>query len=82
MENTEELFDWILNQNCVRGSRPNDQGCWINTSAPPAFFVPRTRQLTLTDGKTYIINRTTACKAFGLDKKGEIILANLPLPLK
>jgi hypothetical protein len=80
-QSAEELFDWIVNSNCVRGSRPHDQGCWLQTSAPPATFAPDTRRLTLTDGKTYIINRKTACKALSLDKKNETFLATLPTTL-
>ena len=72
-----ELFDWLVNANCVRGSRANDNGCWLSGSEKPKFFCEKTRILELEDGQQFILAKKTVCKALGLDKKSEIILNGL-----
>lgn len=73
-----ELFDWIVNNKHVRGSRRNDSGLWIHNGSKPKFFCPKTRVVELEDGTRYLIKRETACKALGLDKTSEQILLTLP----
>ena len=76
-----ELFDWILNENCIRGSKIDDLGIWVNNSAKPLRFCPTTRTIELKDGTKYIIKQKTICKAIGLDKKSEKVLNSLPIIL-
>ena len=74
----QELFDWLLNPVCLRGSRPNDQGVWFTGSAAPSKWNPDMRILELTDGKRFILKKETASKVLNLDKKSEQVLAALP----
>jgi hypothetical protein len=75
-----ELFDWIVNEKNVRGSRMDDNGLWLHTSAKPEFFDPITRLLFLEDKSNYLLQKSTICKALDLNKKSDKILFNLPLP--
>ena len=72
------LFDWIVNANCVRGSRANDQGVWLSTSACPLSFSPLDRRLVLADKSQYLLRKETSCRALGLDRRSELVLAALP----
>jgi len=75
----EELFDWMVNANCVRGSRLNDHGIWLSGSAKPCRWDPETRLVELTDGKRYKLNKEHASKALNLDRKSETALAALSI---
>jgi len=75
----QELFDWLLNSICLRGSRPNDQGVWFTGSAAPSKWNPESRILELADGKRFLLKKETASKALNLDRKSEQVLAALPL---
>ncbi len=75
-----ELFDWIINEKCLRGSTKNDNGCWLSNSETPKYFCEKSRIVELNDGRTYLIQKNTICKALGLDKKSENVLSNLPNP--
>lgn len=82
--NTEpaiELFDWFANKKHIRGSREGDNGIWINNSAKPISFCPKSRVVVLEDGTRYLLNRKTASKALGLDKMSEQVLLALPLTI-
>ena len=72
-----ELFDWIANKNNIRGSKPGDLGVWLHTSAKPVSFCPLTRVVVLEDGKRFLLQKKTICKALGLDKMSEQALACL-----
>ena len=72
-----ELFDWFANKKHIRGSREGDNGVWINNSAEPITFCPKSRVVVLEDGTRYLLNKKTASKAFGLDKASEQILLAL-----
>ena len=72
-----ELYDWMLNEKCVRGSMKNDNGVWLYQSAKPKSFDAPTRTLTLSDGTRYIIKRETMCKALNLNKTSEHTLTVL-----
>ena len=72
-----ELFDWIVYNNCIKGSKLNDNGMWLSTTNKPITFNNSTRIIMLEDGKKYLIKRETVCKALGLDKKSEKILGEL-----
>ena len=69
-----ELYDWIINEKCVRGSKQDDMGMWLSNSSKPIRFCPVTRVVELIDGSKYIIKQKTICKAIGLDKKSEKVL--------
>jgi hypothetical protein len=73
-----ELFDWMINANCLRGSKANDNGCWMSCSEKPTFFCEKTRIVELADGQRFLISKKTVCKALGLDKQSEKILNELP----
>lgn len=83
---TTELYDWILNENRVRGSVKGDHGFWVcgannegdminyePEKEKPLSFNPKTR-ITITDGRQYIIAKATVCKALSLNKESERIL--------
>ena len=72
-----ELFDWIINDNTLRGSKNDDNGCWMSTSPKPLSFSPQTRIVELEGGNRFIIKKETICKALGLDKKSENTLNKL-----
>ena len=72
-----ELFDWIINDNTLRGSKKDDNGCWMSTSPKPLSFSPQTRIVELEGGNRFIIKKETICKALGLDKKSENTLNKL-----
>jgi len=74
-----ELFDWIVNNKHVRGSRRNDCGLWLHNSAMPKYFNPDNRIVELEDGSCYLLKKNTVCKALGLDKISEAKLAVLPV---
>ena len=78
MKKAVELMDWIVNEKSVRGSRPNDNGLWISHSPKPLSFCPQTRIITVENGDSFLLNKNTVCKAIGLDKKSDSILAKLP----
>ena len=73
-----ELFDWIVNNKHVRGSRRDDCGIWLHNSATPKYFNPVTRIIELEDGTSFLIKKNTVCKALGMDKTSEAKLAVLP----
>ena len=73
-----ELFDWFANKKHIRGSREGDNGIWINNSAKPISFCPKSRVVVLEDGTRYLLNKKTASKVFGLDKTSEQVLSALP----
>jgi hypothetical protein len=77
MEPTIELFDWMINDNILRGSKKDDNGLWMKTSEKPLFFSPQTRIVELEGGEKFLIKKETICKALGLDKKSETILTRL-----
>lgn len=62
----EILYDWILSDSCIRGSRKNDAGVWISTSPKPIHYDPNTNILTLENKKQYRIYRDDVCKALQL----------------
>lgn len=72
-----ELFDWMINDNTLRGSKKDDNGCWMSTSPTPLSFSPQTRIVELKGGEKFIIKKETICKALGLDKKSENTLNKL-----
>lgn len=72
-----ELFDWFVNDRCVRGSRAGDKGNWISNSAKPVYFNKTTRIIELEDGMRYLINDHTISKALGLNVLSNKILASL-----
>jgi len=74
-----ELFDWFANKKHIRGSREGDNGIWINNSAKPISFCPKSRVVVLEDGTRYLLNRKTASKALGLDKMSEQVLGDLSI---
>lgn len=76
--NVVELFDWLVNAQCVRGSRPKDGGLWLSGSAAPVAFDAAQRIVTLVDGRRYQLRKETAAKVLGLNKAAEIFLATLP----
>ena len=76
-----ELFDWFANKKHIRGSREGDNGVWINNSAKPVSFCPKSKVVVLEDGTRYLLNRKTASKALGLDKTSEQFLLAFPLTL-
>lgn len=71
MQQVVELFDWIINQNTLRGSKKGDNGMWMNTSEKPIFFSPTSRIIELADGKQFLIKKENACKALNMDKTAE-----------
>lgn len=73
-----ELFDWLVNAQCVRGSRPQDGGLWVSGSAAPVAFDAGLRIVTLSDGRRYRLRKDTAAKVLGLHKAAEVFLAGLP----
>jgi hypothetical protein len=75
-----ELFDWLVNAQCVRGSRPKDGGLWVSGSAAPVAFDAGLRIVTLEDGRRYRLRKETAAKVLGLNKAAEVFLASLPPP--
>jgi hypothetical protein len=75
-----ELFDWIINSKNVRGSKKDDNGMWLNTSAKPLYFCPQSRIIYLEDNTKYLLKKSTICKAIDLDKNSDKILQSLPLP--
>ena len=77
MEKKVELFDWIINDKTLRGSKKDDNGCWMSSSPKPLFFSPQTRIIELEGGEKYLIKKENICKALGLDKKSEITLNRL-----
>jgi len=80
MSAVQELFDWIINPTCVRGSRLGDNGIWISGSAVPLAFDPVSRIVTLADSMKYVLRKETASKALKLHMAGEQFLSGLPLP--
>lgn len=76
-----ELFDWILTDKCLRGSKKDDNGLWMSSSPTPLYFNPQTRIIELADGCLFYIKRQTICKALSLDKRSEKILSLLPCPV-
>ena len=72
-----ELFDWMVNKKHLRGSKLNDNGIWMHTSSKPKTFCQLSRVIELEDGTKFLIKRTTACKALGLDKASELALVEL-----
>ena len=74
----QELFDWIINPKCVRGSRLGDNGIWISGSAVPLAFDPVSRIVTLADNMKYVLRKETASKALKLHMAGEQFLSGLP----
>lgn len=74
MEKIVELFDWMINDKTLRGSKKDDNGCWMSTSPKPLFFSPQSRIIELEGGEKYLIKKENMCKALGLDKKSEIAL--------
>lgn len=77
MEPPVELFDWIINDNTLRGTKKDDNGCWMSTSPKPLAFSPQTRIVKLEGGEKYLIKKENICKALGLDKKSETTLNRL-----
>lgn len=77
MEKIVELFDWMINDKTLRGSKKDDNGCWMSSSPKPLFFYPQTRIIELEGGEKYMIKKENICKALGLDKKSEITLNRL-----
>jgi hypothetical protein len=77
MEKIVELFDWMINDKTLRGSKKDDNGCWMSSSPKPLFFSPQTRIIELEGGEKYLIKKENICKALGLDKKSENTLNRL-----
>ena len=73
-----ELFDWLANPKCIRGSRLFDNGLWVSTSNPPNTFDPLNRIVTLTDGTRFLLKKDTAAKVLQLHKVAEQFLSTLP----
>jgi hypothetical protein len=78
MEKIVELFDWIITDKTLRGSKKDDNGYWMSTSPKPLYFCPQTRIAELYGGEKFLIKKETICRALGLDKKSETILNLLP----
>ena len=57
METPVELFDWIINDNTLRGSKKDDDGCWMSTSPKPLSFSPQTRIVELEGGAKFLIKK-------------------------
>ena len=38
MEKIVELFDWIITDNTLRGSKKDDNGIWMSSSTKPLYF--------------------------------------------
>ena len=74
-----ELFDWIVSSKNVRGSFNNDNGNWQNASAKPVAFDPKTRIVTLEDGKNFLLQIKNICSALKINKISEKCLLGLPL---
>lgn len=72
-----ELFDWMINDNTLRGTKKDDNGCWMSSSPKPLSFSPQTRIVELEGGEKFLIKKENMCKALGLDKKSENILIRL-----
>jgi len=72
-----KLFDWIVNEKSVRGSRQGDKGNWQYDSARPVAFNPVSRVVRLSDGKEFLIAKDTICGVGDLAKQSERILASL-----
>jgi hypothetical protein len=75
---TTILYDWIVSEKSVRGSRTNDGGLWQSTSTPPISYDPETCTVTTKDGKKYRIYSDDICKAAHVDIKSMKVLASLP----
>jgi hypothetical protein len=82
MQRIVELFDWIITNKSVRGSKQNDNGLWMSNSCKPIYFTPNTRIIEVHGGETFLIKKENCCKAIGLDKKSEKWLNELPFPSK
>jgi hypothetical protein len=80
METISELFDWMVTSKSVRGSRKNDEGLWLNNSAKPLYFCPKSRIIYLEDNSKFLLKKETVCKAINLDKNSDGFLFKLPLP--
>jgi hypothetical protein len=72
------LYDWIVTEDCVRGSREGDSGFWLSTSPKPKSFDPDNRILTLVNGTKYILYRENVCKVGKIPSNSERILSSLP----
>ncbi len=85
-----ELYDWIVNNNRVRGSFKGDNGMWLcgannngdlfvydTESEKPVSFDPIKRIIQTTNGNLYILNRKTICKALNLHTMSEKVLSSL-----
>ena len=77
METPVELFDWMINDTILRGSKKDDNGYWMSTSPKPLSFSPQTRIVELEGGEKFLIKKENICKALGLDKKSETTLNRL-----
>ena len=77
METPVELFDWMINDTTLRGSKKDDNGCWMSTSPKPLSFSSQTRIVELEGGEKFLIKKENICKALGLDKKSETTLNRL-----
>ena len=82
MQRFVELFDWIITDKSVRGSKKDDNGMWVSQSPKPIYFTPSTRIIEVEGGDSYLIKKENSCKALGLDKKSEKWLNDLPFPKK
>jgi len=72
-----ELLDWIATTKHIRGSRLGDNGIWIHSGAKPVAFCPKNRVVKLEDGSRFLLQKKTICKALGMDKTSELLLASL-----
>jgi hypothetical protein len=85
-----ELYDWIVNNNRVRGSFMGDNGEWLcgannngdlfvynPESEKPVYFDPVKRIIQTANGNLYILNKKTVCKALNLHTSSEKILSTL-----
>jgi hypothetical protein len=78
MEKIVKLFDWIVTEKSVRGSRQDDNGLWVNNNLKPLYFCPINRVVEVDSGQRFLLTKETICKALGLDEKSNKFLNGLP----
>jgi hypothetical protein len=72
------LYDWIISEKSVRGSRNNDMGQWQSSSAPPIAYDRNEYVVMTADKKKYCVFPQDICKAANVHIKSAQVLASLP----
>ena len=71
------LYDWIISEKSVRGTRTGDGGLWQSSSAAPIAYDKAQCVVMTADKKMYLVFPQDICKAANVHIKSAQVLASL-----